>query len=110
MILISTENESDLLAIAKDMDLIDDLPHCDLGNVNTLVLIQKSPSEENSWIEGRPVVFDEEQGLAIYRLAPDALTWMCSNAETLADDGVNACALETFAGNHPSNIYAIDTF
>ncbi len=35
---------------------------------------------------------------------------MCSNAESLADDGVDPRELETFAGNHSSDIYAIDTF
>lgn len=110
MYLVRTDDGSALEGIASNIDLLDDIPHCDLANLNSLAFVGLHLGSAE-WIAGKPIVFDEESGIAVFKFADEGVAWLKDNAEQLAEFGADPETVRAFAMTQGSgNVYAIDTF
>lgn len=110
MYLVRTNDHTALEAIAANIDFLDDVPHCDLGDINGLALLELHP-DSNEWMPHTPTIFDEESGLLICELAEEGLVWLKENAEQLTEFGADPEAVRAFATTQDAGqVYLIDTF
>ncbi|QDU43668.1 hypothetical protein Mal52_21440 [Symmachiella dynata] len=108
MYLLKTNNPISLYQLAESLDAIQDFTHCDLGSLNSLQLIELC-DEAAAWIANEPIVFDEENGLAIFEFSPSGVAWLRNNSAALKDIGPDAAALSALDGAD-GTLYAVDTF
>lgn len=110
MYLVRTNDQTALEAIAANIDFLDDVPHCDLGDLNSLALVELHPGS-TEWMPGTPTIFDEESGIVVFELADEGLVWLKENAEQLTEFGADPEAVRAFANTQDAGqVYLIDTF
>jgi len=108
MYLLKTNTPNSLYQLAESLDAIQDFTHCDLGSLNSLQLIELC-DEAAAWIAKEPIVFDEENGLAIFEFSSSGVAWLRNNSAALHDFGPDVAALSALdAGD--GTLYAVDTF
>ena len=110
MYLVRSNDRDAVNRIATDLAVLDDFPHCDLGELNSLALAELHPASSD-WIASEPLVFSEESGIAIFGFAAEGVRWLRRNAEKLAEFGADPNAVRTFAdAASEDNVFAVDTF
>lgn len=109
MYLIDSDDQAALLRVVEDIDNLDDVEHLDLGDINTLALLELAP-DAMKWPQGKPLVFNEEQGLMLIRYSTDALAWFQQNLEALEEFGVEAEAVSAFCAKPRASLHCLDSF
>jgi hypothetical protein len=109
MYLIKAKSNEAVLPVVQDLDNIDDFEHLDLGEINSLELVEMNPDSSN-WSIGEPVVFDEKTGVVLLNYSKESLTWFKNNFEILSKYGVLEETVESFCSVCNESLYCLDTF
>ncbi len=108
MFLVRADDKTQLHSIAESFDAIDDFEHFDLGQMNSIALLDLC-EESTSWMVGPPVAFDEAGGLVIVRFSNVGLAWLSEHADELEEFDIDAAKLRAFTSAR-GPVYAVDTF
>ncbi|TWU09561.1 hypothetical protein CA54_48030 [Symmachiella macrocystis] len=108
MYLLKTNNPNSLYQLAESLDPIQDFTHCDLGSLNSLQLIELC-DEAAAWIAKEPIVFDEENGLAIFEFSSSGVVWLLNHSVALHRWNADVAALSALDGAG-GTLYVVDTF
>lgn len=109
---VSTLNPEALAHIACDVEAISQFAHVELEQLITLDFEEICSASNTSWAIGDPIVFDEESGIAIFRINPDGLTFVIGQKTSLNSvESTDIALLESFVKEHGVNhIYEVATF
>ena len=92
----------------------DEFPTLDLSVFLSLEFAMMLRDSPHSWSEGEPIINDENEGLAVFKVNPAALAYILENADTWAEDEAARQDLErirVWVGQHGSDaIYEWATF
>lgn len=94
---------------------VDAMPdyHCvALDALNTLDFQTIADSGNISWSESEPVIYNEDEGVALFKLKPEGLTYFLENANKLSKGQLkDKSEIEVFLNKHGcENIYEYATF
>lgn len=109
--IIAEKDESRLAAIASVEDL-DGFIHVDLDAMTTVDLASFATAAKVRWAEGEPVKFDQEGGLAIFKISEAGIGYLISHISDVPEEyRDDARRLAAFVEkNGKSHIYELATF
>lgn len=111
MYLINTDDEHSLHSLAEDIDAIDEFDHVDLAELNSLSLMEATDNAASDWMRGEPVVFNEENGVAIGRFSVEGVRWLRDFGQRLLEFGADPVLVAEFASRcKEGHVYFLDAF
>lgn len=107
---IATETPEELIGL--EIDNLDQLRHVSLEELITLDFELTLQDSEIKWVQGQPVFYEEEAGIAIFQVNPAALQAVLATDSSLsASHPEDIAQLRQFIRkNSAENIYELATF
>jgi hypothetical protein len=101
-----------LLRIVDDVDAIDDFEHVDMDGLMTLDLQSVCGNRARWAAAGPPVAFDEERGLAIFRIEPEGIAFVFGHRHEFDEEYRDDLdRLQDFVAKHGrEHLYELTTF
>lgn len=109
---LCTGNEAQLSTLADDLDMLDDFTHVSLEELGTLDFETVCSSSSIRWSSPQPVIYDEENGLAIFKVQPEGIEHVLCNRERFSTAQHSDLKLlaDFVAENGIDSIYELATF
>lgn len=108
---IAAKDPSNLSQIDSP-DALDDFDHIDLERMTTLDFAEVLTAKKIKWTDGEPVLFDEANGAALFKISEKGLTYTLDHVAAFPEElHADLKLLSAFVRKHgPSAIYEYATF
>jgi hypothetical protein len=109
---IIAEKDPSRLARITSVEDLDDLSHVDLDAMTTIDFESLATAGNVAWAEGDPIQFDEDGGIALFKVSEAGLSYLLSHAASVPEEyqqDVRTLA-EFVAKNGTAHIYELATF
>jgi len=109
---ISETNLQKLQSLGQDLEALDEFDHVDLDALCTLDFETAVADSGSRWMKGDPVVYNEEDGVALVKISPEGLAFILNGQHEFDEEQIaDLETLRAFVKAHGTeNIYELATF